>query len=335
MKAILPVAGEAKRLRPHSFTIAKALMNVGGKPIVAHILDELKRIGIRDIIMIIGYKGDQIKEWATETYPDMKFYFPVQTERKGLAHAILMGEPFMGENEPLLIVLGDTIFEGDIGSALKTEADGALGVKRVDDPRRFGVIETDEKGKIVKLIEKPSFLKPMMALVGLNYIKNTKLMFKCIKELIANDIKTKGEYQITDAFQLMVDEGATLVPFEMQGWYDCGTRETLLATNKHLLETSSNYYKERENCIIIPPVFINDEAEIENSIIGPYVTIDKRAAIKNSIIRNSIINQGAKIDSEALQDSLVGDNAKVKGSLKVINIGDSSELSFDGGEIDF
>lgn len=335
MKALLPVAGEAKRLRPHSYTIAKALMNVGGKPILAHILDEIKSLGIKDIIMIIGYKGEQIKEWAKETYPDLNFSFSVQTERKGLAHAILMGEPFMEENEPLLIVFGDTIFEGNIGAALKTQFDGALGVKVVDDPRRFGVIETDETDKIIKLIEKPSILKPMPALGGVNFIRNTSLMFKCIKELIANDITTKGEYQITDAFQLMVDKGAHLVPFTLEGWYDCGTREALLSTNKHLLKTTRNYYKEREGCIIIPPVFINDEAVIEHSIIGPYVTVDKKASIKNSIIKNSIINEGAKIKSEALSESLVGDNSKVIGRLKEVNIGDSSELSFDGEQIDF
>lgn len=335
MKALLPVAGEAKRLRPHSYTIAKALMNVGGKPIVAHILDEIKRLGIKDIIMIIGYKGDQIKEWAKETYPELNFYFTVQTERKGLAHAILMGEPFLEKDEPLLIVFGDTIFEGNIAGALKTPFDGALGVKVVDDPRRFGVIETDETDKILKLIEKPSILKPMPALVGLNFIRNTKLMFQCIKELIANEIMTKGEYQITDAFQLMVDHGAHLVPFVLDGWFDCGTRETLLSTNKHLLNTTCNYYKERKDCIVIPPVFINDEAVIEHSIIGPYVTIDRKASIKNSIIKNSIINEGAKIKSEALNASLVGDNSKISGRLKVVNIGDSSELSFDGEQIDF
>jgi len=335
MKAILPVAGEAKRLRPHSYTVAKVLMNVGGKPIVAHIIDELKRIGIKDIILIIGHKGDQVKDWARETYPELNFYFTVQTERKGLAHAILMGEPFMKEDEPLLIVFGDTIFEGDIGTAIKTKLDGALGVKMVNDPRRFGVIETNKENIITKLVEKPDILKPMPALVGLNYINNTKLMFKCIKELIANDIRTKGEYQITDAFQLMVDQGAKLEPFLMDGWYDCGTRETLLETNRHLLETRCNYFKPREGCIIIPPVFIHDEAILECSIVGPFVTIDKGSTIKQSIIRNSIINASAEISSESITDSLIGDNAKIKGKLKVVNIGDSSELNLSNEQIGF
>ncbi len=325
MKAILPVAGVGSRLKPHTHTVAKALLNVAGKPILAHILDSILDLGITEAVLIIGYKGEQIKEYVHRAYPNMRFWFAEQPERKGLGHAILLAEPFV-KDQPCLIIYGDTIFIGDFSEALKTEHDGTIGVKMVDDPRRWGVIELNGSF-VANLIEKPDFVKPMPAIVGVNVIKNSKLMFECLREIIAKNIKTKGEYQLTDAFQLMVEKGAKLTVFPIEGWYDCGKPETLLATNKYLLTKSSGYYRKREGVSIIPPVFIHDTAKVSHSIIGPYVTIDKGAIVANSIIKNSIINSYADIRNEMLTDSLVGDYAKVSGQFKVLNVGDSSEVN--------
>jgi glucose-1-phosphate thymidylyltransferase len=323
MKAILPVAGFGTRLKPHTYTTAKVLINVAGKPILQHIMDELKGLGINEAVLIVGYLGGQVKEWATATYPDMKLHFPEQTERKGLGHAILLAEPFV-KDEPCLIIFGDTIFDGDIKGALKTKHDGALGCKWVDDPRRWGVVEM--QGDVVtRLVEKPDYVKRMPAMVGLNVINNSRLMFDCLKELIKKGIRTKGEYQLTDAFQIMVDRGASLTMFEVNGWYDCGKKETLLETNRFLLEKHGGEYKPRPGVVVIPPVFIHKSAKISNSVIGPFVAIEKDAIVENSIIQNSLIDTGAEISCQMLKDSIVGVSAKAKGSFRVLNIGDSSE----------
>jgi glucose-1-phosphate thymidylyltransferase len=326
MKAILPVAGVGTRLKPHTHTIAKALINVGGKPIIAHILEEIQALGIKEAVLIIGYLGNQIKDYVVQAFPGMNFSFVEQKERKGLGHAILLAEPFIGA-EPCLIIYGDTIFIGDFSGAMKDLSDGTIGVKTVDDPRRFGVVELDGK-HITKLVEKPDFVKPMPAIVGVNFIRDSKLMFSCINELIEKGIKTKGEYQITDAFQLMVDKGARLSIFEIEGWYDCGKPETLLETNRFLLEKSGGEFRPREDCIIIPPVYIHDTAKLTSAIIGPHVTIDADSIIANSVIKNSLIAKGADIRNEILNESLIGDYAKVMGHVHTLNVGDSSEVFF-------
>ncbi len=327
MKAILPVAGVGSRLKPHTHTIAKALLNVAGKPILQHIMDELVSLGVDEAVLIIGYLGDQIKDWAEKTYPNLKLHFPEQTVRKGLAHAIAMAEPYIGE-EPCLIIFGDTIFDGNIKGAIETDFDGALGCKMVDDPRRFGVVEMDGD-TVTKLVEKPDYLREMPAMVGLNVIKKSKLMFDCIRELIEKGIKTKGEYQLTDALQLMVDHGAKLTMFPIDGWYDCGKPETLLETNKYLLNKTGSHHKEGKEVVIIPPVFIHEKAKVVNSVVGPFVTIDADAVIVSSVIKNSIIGIGAEINNQILKDSLVGDMAKVKGIFRILNVGDSSELTVE------
>lgn len=325
MKAILPVAGVGTRLKPHTITVAKCLINVAGKPIIAHILEEIKSQGIKEAVLVVGYLGEQIKGYVTKAFPDFKFHFVEQTERKGLGHAIMLAEPFV-KSEPCLIIYGDTIFIGDFSSAISTPYDGAIGVKLVDDPRRFGVVEMNGSFA-AKLVEKPDYVRPMPAIVGVNVIKNSKLLFECLHELIQKDIRTKGEYQLTDAFQLMVEKGARLVTFPVEGWFDCGKPETLLETNRFLLNRSGGYTKPREGCVIIPPVFIHDTAKVHHSILGPHVTIDKEAVVANSIIKNSIINSFAEIRNEAISDSLVGDYAKVEGNFKRLNVGDSSEVN--------
>ena len=324
MKAILPVAGVGTRLKPHTHTVAKCLMNVAGRPILQHILDELREYGIKEAVLIIGYLGDQIKEWALKTYPDMTFHFPVQEERKGLGHAILLAERFI-KDEPSLIIFGDTIFEGDIKEALKTKLDGTLGCKMVDDPRRWGVVEM-EGDLVVKLVEKPDYIKTMPAMVGLNVVNNSRMMFDAIRELIEKDIKTRGEYRLTDAFQIMVDKGAKLGMFKVNGWFDCGKPETLFATNKYILNKRGGHFKERKNVVIIPPVWIDDSVKITDSVIGPYVTVDKNSVIKDAIIKNSIVASDAKISYQVLTNSLVGDFAEVRGHFSVLNVGDSSQV---------
>ena len=322
MKAIIPVAGVGTRLRPHTFSNPKVLINVAGKPIIGHIMDKLIAAGIDEAIVIVGYLGDMVENWLTSHY-NIKFTFVTQSELLGLAHAIWMCKPFVFDNEPLLIILGDTIFDVDLDPVLKSPF-STLGVKVVDDPRRFGVAITDGE-KILKLVEKPDTPVSNLAIVGLYFLLKAGPLFASINYLIDNDIKTKGEYQLTDALQHLIEKGETFTTFPVQGWYDCGKPETLLDTNEMLLKNNVST-KSYPGCIINDPVFIADNAILENSIIGPYTTIGEQAVITNVISRNSIIGYNARVGNIMLDHSIVGNNAFITGSSQQINVGDYSEI---------
>ena len=323
MRAIIPVAGVGSRLRPHTYTLPKVLLNVGGKPIIGHILDKIIENGFTEATIIIGYLGDMIKEYVLKHYP-IRVDFVEQEERLGLGHAIYLSRHTFSR-DPILIILGDTIFDVDLKSMIGS-AQTALGVKKVDDPRRFGVAETAE-GWITKLIEKPENPTSNLALVGLYYIKHPQMLVECLKEMVKTNARTKGEFQLTDALQMMIERGEKMKTFNVEGWYDCGKSETLLSTNQHLLNNLP-LPSALEGVVIQPPVFVSPEATVRNSIVGPFTTIAEGSTVENSIIRNSIISEGASVSEALLQDSIVGSNAVVRGTYKRINIGDSSELEF-------
>ena len=322
MKAIIPVAGAGTRLRPHSLIIPKVLINVGGKPILSHIIDKALDSGIDDIAFIIGYRGKQVKEFVESNY-SFNHTFIEQKEILGLAHAIGLAGEFL-KNEPVFIMLGDTVFEADINIVFSGEY-SSIGVKKVEDPRRFGTAELDSGGFITRLVEKPQNPITNLALVGLYYLKNGKLLHDAINELIGKDLKTKGEYQITDALQLLIDNGEKIKTFMLDGWYDCGNPETILSTNQYLLSRDSKKISIKGS-LVREPVFIADSARIENSIIGPHTTIAGDAYVCNSILNNSIIGEGASVVDITLKDSIIGSKANVSGSISSLNISDYSEL---------
>jgi glucose-1-phosphate thymidylyltransferase len=323
MHAIIPVAGVGSRLRPHTYTLPKVLLNVAGKPIIGHILDRIIEDGFESATIVIGYMGDKVREYVARHY-QIEVDFIEQEERKGLAHAISLAREKVG-NEPLLIILGDTIFEVDLKPVIRSEY-SAIGVKYVEDPRRFGIAEMRD-GLVVKVIEKPEHPTSNFAIVGLYWITNPRLLLDCIDELFKKDIRTKGEYQLTDALQLMIERKEKFKTFSVEGWYDCGKPETLLSTNRHLLEKKSSKIK-LEGCVVVPPNSIAPSAKIANSVIGPYATIGDGAQIADSIVRNSIVGEEAQVQRALLDNSIIGNNAVVRGTFKRVNLGDSAEIDF-------
>jgi glucose-1-phosphate thymidylyltransferase len=323
MRAIIPVAGFGSRLRPHTFTIPKVLLNVAGKPIIGHILDKIIEDGFTEATIIVGHLGEKIRDYVQSHY-SIRVDFVEQPEAKGLAHAIYLARETFTK-EPILIILGDTIFDVNIRNVVNGSW-SAIGVKEVPDPRRFGVVEL-EGGFARTLIEKPEHPTSNLAIVGLYWIRNPKLLEECIDELFKSDRRTKGEYQLTDALQLMLQRGEKIKTFPVDGWYDCGKPETLLATNRHLLERMPQSVR-IPDVVIIPPVYVSSKAKITNSVIGPFATVADGAVISDSIIRNSIVSEDAEVHKAVLEDSLVGVNALVEGAFKRINIGDSSEIEF-------
>jgi len=323
MKAIIPAAGIGSRLRPHTHTAPKALLHVAGKPILGHILDELLAFGIDEAIIIVGFLGDKIIDYVKKNY-GIKASFVTQEELNGLGWALYLTRDFI-DDEPVLIILGDTIFEADLSGILFGKYD-SIGTKLVEDPRRFGIAQTDGQF-ITALVEKPEHPASNMALVGIYYIKSTELLKRCLTDLVEKKITTRGEYQLTDALQLMIKHGCRMTTFNVEGWFDCGKPETLLSTNKYLLSQIKSVDR-REGNVLIPPVFISPSALLENSVIGPYVSVGDGSKIISSIIRDSIISEGAEAVECLLEKSLIGNNSIISGQFKRANIGDSSEIKY-------
>ncbi len=324
MRAVIPAAGFGKRLKPHTFSLPKVLLNVGGKPILGHIIDKLLEEKIEKATFVIGYLGEKIIEYVGKHYPNLKADFVEQEEMLGLGHAIYLASESFDDDE-IFIILGDTIFDVKLDNVFRKK-ETSLGVKEVEDPSRFGVAVC-ENGKIIKLIEKPKEPVSKLALVGLYYISNSKLLKSCLNELIEKNIRTNDEYQLTDALQLMIDKGEVITTFPVEGWYDCGKPETLLSTNNFLL-THSGTNREPEGVLINHPVFISDKAIVKNSVIGPFTTISSNCVVQDSIIVNSILNPGAKVEKAVLENSIIGTDAVIKGKFQKLNAGDSSEIEF-------
>jgi glucose-1-phosphate thymidylyltransferase len=327
MKAIIPVAGAGTKLRPHTYTQPKALIPLAGKTILSIIVDQLKEAGITEFIFIIGYLGDKIKDYVTEKYPGLDAHFVNQNERQGTGHAIQLTRNIVGSDE-VFIVLGDTICEYDVSDVL-AKPHSALGIKRVDDPRDFGVAELGEDGFISRVVEKPQIPKSNMALVGIYLIKESEQLFNCLEDNRRNLVKSRGEFSITDAIECMISHGARFQAFKVQNWFDCGKKETLLESNATLLKKFGGVISKEhhfENTIIIPPVSIAPGCDIKNSIIGPNVTIGERSNISYSVIRNSIIGSFANLSDIVLSKSLIGGDTEVKGESRSLSIGDNTEI---------
>ncbi|MDP4285884.1 MAG: sugar phosphate nucleotidyltransferase [Bacteroidota bacterium] len=328
MKAIIPVAGAGTKLRPHTYTQPKALIPLAGKTILSINVDQLHEAGINEFIFIVGYLGEKIQDYMREKYPQLICYFIYQNERKGTAHAINLTREIIGDDE-VFIVLGDTICEYNINEMLSSPY-SMLGVKKVDDPRNFGVAEIDENGFISRVVEKPFIPKSNMALVGLYKIKDSAQLFKCLSDIITNNIKSHNEFNLTDALECMIAGGSKFRCFKVENWFDCGRKESLLQSNSILLQKFGGTIAESnkfENTIFIPPVSIAEGCDIKNSIIGPHVAMGENTIVHSSIIKASIIGSFSKLYDVVLDDSLIGNDTEVIGETRSLNIGDNTEIN--------
>jgi len=335
MKVMIPLAGFGKRMRPHTWSKPKPLVNVAGKPVLGHILDKLPALDVEidELIFIVGWLGEQIEEYYRDSgYPYPARYIE-QKELIGQAHAIwLAREQLSG---PVLIIFVDTIFEADLCDLEETGLDGVLYVREVEDPRRFGVAVVDQEGIVERLVEKPVSRDNRLAVVGVYYVRDSQWLVRAIEELMDRNIQTKGEYFLADALNLMIEQGARFGVRQVSVWEDCGTPADVLKTNRYLLEHGEGNGGEATlvNSVLIPPVYIAPSAHVENSVIGPYLIISEKAQIVQAIIRDSIIDAEACINDVMLDRSIIGKDAVVRGRHSVLNVGDSSQVDLvDVGE---
>ncbi len=328
MKAIIPVAGMGMRLRPHTYTQPKPLIPVAGKPILGFIIDRLRAAGFEEFVFVIGYLGEKIEEYVSTAYPNIRADFVTQHSREGLGQAIWLTRHAVKPDEEIFIALGDTIFEADIESVIASPY-SSLGVKKVDDPRNFGVAEIGDNGFLTRVVEKPEIPKSNMALVGLYKIKESAALYAALGAHLDKGLQTQGEYHLTDGIMQLIRDGVQFTAFRVQNWYDCGRKDILLETNATLLkkETYVSPKADRfKNTIIVPPVAISESAKIENSIVGPNVTIGEHTFVSYSIIEGSIIGNYTKLERVVLENSVIGSDTAIKGMRHSLNIGDNTEI---------
>ncbi|NLV74898.1 MAG: NTP transferase domain-containing protein [Chloroflexi bacterium] len=318
MKVIIPLAGLGKRMRPHTWSKPKPLLQVAGKPVLGHVLDKFLPIKPSEVIFITGWLGDQITDYVSANY-DLPAHYVEQTELKGQAHAIYLAREFL--SGPCIIVFVDTLFEADLTGLVESGLDGVLYVKEVPDPRRFGVV-VEEAGRVTQLIEKPEDDTYRNVMVGLYYVREGLDLVRAIETLIKDNRQTKGEFYLADALQVMIEDGARFGTCQVGVWEDCGTPEALLHTNRYLLANGHAQAGEVSESVVIEPVYIAASAQIERSVVGPYVTVGANAHISNTVIRDAIVEEGASIRNMIVANALVGQNAQALGMTASLNIGD-------------
>jgi len=331
MKAIILVAGIGIKLRPHTHTQPKALVPIAGKPIVAHITDTLIEGGIRDFIFITGYLRRKIEAFISSTYGNGEYNisFIRQEPRKGTGHAVWSARELIDEDE-ILIMLGDTILDLNLRKFLNQKM-SVLGVKKVDNPRQFGVVQLDDNRRIVKLVEKPNIPKSNLGLVGIYKISNAKLLIEAADNLVSNPIPENGEYNLTDALMYMIEKGEEMTPFEVDNWYDCGKKETLLEANAILLNTpqfKKGFKGKYPGTIVIPPVSIGKNCELISSIVGPNVAIGDNTIVTYSIVKDTIVGSFSELCNAVLENSIIGNDTSLEGLSQSLNIGDNTEIHF-------
>jgi glucose-1-phosphate thymidylyltransferase len=319
---IVPVAGLGKRLRPHTWSRPKPLVSVAGQPVLGHVLDRLMVLPIERAVFVTGYLGDQIEKHVRSQY-DIDAHFVEQSQPLGQSHAIIQArELLQGET---LIVFPDMLFEADLPSVKNLTNDGALFVKEVDDPRKFGVV-IEEGDRITKLVEKPEKPVSNKAVIGIYYFRHIEALFDAIDYQMRENLQKDGEYYIADAIQYMIDSGAHYSTLPVSIWEDCGSPDALLSTNRYLLERFGKEAEPREGNVIVPPVVIDPTATLHGSVVGPYASIGAGVIVKQSIVTDSIVDEGAQIETAMLKSSIVGREGFVSGDFIRVNVGDSSDV---------
>jgi glucose-1-phosphate thymidylyltransferase len=324
VKVIIPLAGKGTRLRPHTHLTPKPMLRVAGKPVMQYVLDDVKKLtGVEQIIYITGHLKEKVEAFAREN-TDIPSVFIEQKVQDGTAGAVALARDLV--DQPVLIIFVDTIFDADLSVIDASDADGIIWTKEVEDYQRFGVVVTDEAGFMTKIVEKPTTPISKRANIGLYYIKNWKLLYEGIESVLKQP-SNKGEWYLTDAFQYMIDHGAKIRPIDVEGWYDAGKIDTMIATNRAMLDRGRARAPDSvENSTIVDPVYVESGVTIRNSIVGPNVSIGAGSRIDGSTLSDSIVETYATIIASTLTRSLVGSHTVVEGVAGEVTVGDHSEI---------
>jgi glucose-1-phosphate thymidylyltransferase len=324
MKVIIPLAGKGTRLRPHTHLTPKPMLKVAGKPVMDYVMDDVARLGnVDEVIYITGHLRDKVEEHAREAFA-LPGRFIEQQVQDGTAGAVALAKPYV--DAPVLIIFVDTIFDADLSMIASTDADGIIWTKEVEDYQRFGVVVTDADGHMTRIVEKPKEPISRRANIGLYYIRNWQLLYEGIDHVLKQPTN-QGEYYLTDAFQYMIDRGAKIKVVDVQGWYDAGKIDTLLETNRAMLDKGrARVPAGIDASQLIPPVYIEDGVTITGSVVGPNVSIGKGSVIEHARLSDTIVGTRSRIARCTLANSLVGDEVVLAGVRGEVTIGSHSEV---------
>ncbi len=332
MKAVIPLAGKGTRLRPLTLSTPKPLLKVAGKPVLSFILDDLVKLGVEEMVFIVGYLRDTVEDWISENYPDLRAHYVLQEVQDGTAGAVALAEPYI--DSEVLIVFADAVIEVDYGliQDLGPGYGGIIWAMEVEDYQRYGVIVTDDAGNMARIIEKPSEPISRLANIGLYYIRDHALLFEGVRHTMSSEPGKGGEFYLTDAFQYMVDHGARILPAPVEGWWDAGKPETLLETNEHLLRRGRGGVDPGatvERAEILEPVRIEAGVVVRGGRIGPNVTLESGASALDCELEHMVVGQGATLERSRLHHSIVGAHSRVRDAVGSLLVTDHSVV--EGG----
>jgi glucose-1-phosphate thymidylyltransferase len=332
LKILIPMAGLGTRLRPHTWSKPKPLVQLAGKTVLAHLLDSFATLpnpAEIELVFIIGYLGEQVPEYMAKEYPGVKAHYVVQPEMQGQSQALWLAREYL--HGPVMVVFADTLAETDYSMVGTEDLDGYAWVKSVPDPRRFGVAEVNQDGYITRLVEKPTEMDNNRVVIGLYYYRQGEKLLEAIEEQLASGAMFKGEYFLTDATTIYIRNGARMKTIEVGSWLDAGTTQALLETNQHLLDKNAPALPALDASVkIIPPVAIHPRAIVTNSTIGPYVSLAAGCKVEGSTLSDSIIDRDTQIVHSTISHSLIGRNVLVEGFSGTLDLGDNSKLSDKG-----
>ena len=331
MKIIIPMAGWGSRLRPHTLTIPKPMVKIAGKPIVQRLVENLSKSvseNIEEINFIIRKEfGTATEEKLMEVAKEMgtKGIISYQESPEGTAHAIYCAKESLKGN--VIVAFADTLFKTDF--TIDTSNDGVIWVNKIDDPSAFGVVKLNENNEITDFVEKPKDFVSDLAIIGIYFFKSGENLKTEIEYLLENNIREKGEFQLTNALENLKQKGAKFVPGEVEEWLDCGNKDACVYTNQRVLEINKSFEKfsfsnNFKNTIIIEPCFIGENVEIHNSVVGPHVSIGNNTVIKNSIVKNTIIQEETTIIGRVIENSMIGSKVNLTSRKEDLSIGDYS-----------
>lgn len=332
MRIVIPMAGMGKRMRPHTLVTPKPLIEFAGKPMVHHIVEELARTfsePIEEIAFVVGRFGKSAEESLIKVAEKVgsKGSIYYQDEALGTAHAILCAAPSL--SGPVIIAFADTLFKADF--TLDKSKDGVIWVQKVEDPRPFGVVKLDNEGYITDFVEKPQEFVSDLAIIGIYFFKDGENLKKELQYLIDNDLKEKGEYQITNALENMKQKGVKFAAEQVKEWLDCGNKDATLATHARWLEVTPDTASihssvELHNSHVITPCYIGKNVKLRNTVVGPYVSIEEGSEMENCVIRNCIVQKNSKIKNSVLYNSMIGSFVVYHGNPKALSLGDYSTI---------
>ncbi|UYZ57799.1 sugar nucleotidyltransferase [Hymenobacter latericus] len=334
MKIIVPMAGMGKRMRPHTLTVPKPLIPIAGKPIVQRLVEDIAKVvgqQVTEVAFIVGRFGEEVEKSLVQIAESVgaKGSIHYQDEPLGTAHAILCAQSAL--SGPVVVAFADTLFKADF--TLDTSADGTIWVQRVEDPRPFGVVKLNEQGHITELIEKPQEFVSDLAIIGIYYFRDGEYLKRELQYLIDNDIKDKGEYQLTNALENMKNQGAVFIPGRVTEWLDCGNKDATVFTNQRYLEYLHEAGEDTvaksaklTNTVLIPPVYIGENVVLEHSIIGPHVSVGDGSTVRHSVVVNSIVQKSAAVQNANITNSMIGSFATLTGTPADLSVGDYNAL---------